>query len=350
MDDDPYYDSNASILEDFLEASTLLPAELHRTSVLLREVDAKAAYDIALLKKSQDEHLDAIVRGAPNAAELGAVVQIHRKRLETRLEEKSVLVQQLFDASDRNLARLTRDIRNIQVILRDSGELEEDAALEPLYQPRSALPSSTPQQPAMQPPPTSPIQHAQQLMQQQQPPAPVPATSTTVRKPLPPPAAGAVASATSSAAAVDHNKYQQGLLVAACTLTATENGQDLWILARIVESPGGGYITVVDAENDAERFTLHERQIVVLMENEDVSHARTRLGSSKGRQVMALYPDTTSFYAATLSQPPFRCNQADVDPSLIGKVCISCIFVDDEDPTTGIAPKRIVPVRLVFTQ
>ena len=95
-----------------------------------------------------------------------------------------------------------------------------------------------------------------------------------------------------------------GKLVAACT--SGSGGEELWILARVEEySPAQpDRCAVKDADSDAS-YVVPTKNVVVLEEHEDVASARDRL-PPKGRLVMAMYPDTTSFYRAVLTQAPFR--------------------------------------------
>lgn len=298
MDDTEYFESSGSILEDFLEITTGIPFEYRRLSFLLREIDAKCAKDLSLLQKAQEAHLEALSKLKDNDEELAAQVLAHKKRLDTRLEEKSVIVQQFVELANRSHNRVSRDVQNLESILRETGELMEGDYV-----------MNTPSAASYAPPP------------------PV-STSTTVTR------------RTSNTL----EKYQTNALVAACIDDAP--GNELWILAKVLET-AEGHVVVADIESE-EQYTLPARQVVVLVEEEDVPQAKARLGTTKGRNLMALYPDTTSFYAAVLAQAPFRVPQTDPDQNLAGRVCISCIFVDDEDPTTGIAPKRNVPVRTVF--
>jgi len=328
-----HFDPSASLLEEYLESITTLPAELKRTATLLREVDAKYAHDVALLKAAQEEHLDAVGRRAPNADNLQAVVAMHKKRLDTRLEEKKALVQQLFESTQRSITRLNRDIKNFQGLLKETGDLDDTALM---------LAGDQPVNRPVPPPSTSKAGGATAAS------SPVPTTTgggQAARKSNAPAPSRVTTPPSSAASAAASAKFPPGTMVAACT-KGDSGGQDLWILARVINVSQDGNVALADAENPAEKFTLSQKHIVVLIENEDVTHARARLGTSKNRRVMALYPDTTSFYPANIAQTPFRCT--DPDPALNGKVCIGCIFDDDEDATTGISPKRTVPVRYVF--
>jgi len=97
-------------------------------------------------------------------------------------------------------------------------------------------------------------------------------------------------------------------------------------------------VVVADAEDATQKHTLRVSQIVTLNESEDVSSAKARL-PSKGRVVMAMYPDTTSFYKSTLVALPYKDSSSNV-------VC-AIQFYDDED-STGVIPRRIIPTKFVF--
>ena len=60
---------------------------------------------------------------------------------------------------------------------------------------------------------------------------------------------------------------------------------------------------------------------------------------SKADDVFAVYPDTTSFYAAVVSIPPRRAGGA-------AAVC-HCQFQDDQDET-GMNPDRAIPLKYVI--
>ena len=290
---------------------------------------------MCLLKKSQDAHLEAISKNKPNVAELEKIVQFHKKLVDQRTEEKTVLVAQLADIAQISLSRITRDVQNVEVYLKQTGELEDiPEPIIPVSSSSIAVPST--------PPPQSTTPSAVTT------PSPVPASTSIPQTAINTPISAMTISRKGGS---NTNRLAPGAFVAAPIQTVTDGvpGPELWILAKILESPQEGFVTVVDADPDSEqKYTLSDKQVVPLIEDEDLSHAKARLGTSKGKTVMALYPETTSFYAATLAQTPFRNNNTESDPNLIGKICVSCIFVDDEDPSTGIAPKRLVPVRSVF--
>lgn len=64
-----------------------------------------------------------------------------------------------------------------------------------------------------------------------------------------------------------------------------------------------------------------------------------------GRIVMAMYPDTTSFYRSTLVQLAHKAPRPSGEKSR--EVMCGIQFFDDED-VTGVSPKRLVPAKFVF--
>ncbi|CAM9387941.1 unnamed protein product, partial [Phaeothamnion confervicola] len=61
----------------------------------------------------------------------------------------------------------------------------------------------------------------------------------------------------------------------------------------------------------------------------------------QGDKVLAVFPDTTSFYRATVHQVPKV--PSDVEVHVMVK------FEGDEEPATGKVPLRIVPARHVLS-
>ena len=331
IDVEDTFDPNTSVLEDFLESLTNIPPELKRTTSLLREVDARCVKDQEMLKKAQDDHLDAVTKKASNAAQLGVQVQQHKKRLDTRMAEKTVLVEQLFDIMKKHTIRLDRDIKNIQGLLADTGELDESGVPDPFAQsdatPSTRISTQIPKSVSTTTPATAQSQ--------------TPGLAGTGTPAISQRRASQGPAGNAPISAADVSRLIVGSDVAA------KNEENLWILARIAEvNAPAGLITIADADNGKESVVSF-KSLQVLIDNEDVAHARTRIGSGRNRIVMALYPETTAFYEATMVQNPFRCSPNDPDPNLAGKVCVGCMFNDDAD-ATGVTPKRIVSVKYVF--
>lgn len=107
-----------------------------------------------------------------------------------------------------------------------------------------------------------------------------------------------------------------------------------WILATVVSyNLDTGYYEVADAD-ESKRYHLPESQVIVL----NLINSQKKL--SKGETVYAVYPDTTAFYPATVSQAPRRA-VVGVEP------CVTVQFVGDAD-ATGQTPHRSVPLRHVM--
>ena len=106
-----------------------------------------------------------------------------------------------------------------------------------------------------------------------------------------------------------------------------------WILGRVIYFHNDtGYYDIADVD-DSKRYHLPETQVLVL----DLADSSRKL--SKGEEVLAIYPDTTSFYPATVSAAPRR-NAMSSEPS------ITVQFQGDSDES-GITPNRIVLLKHV---
>jgi hypothetical protein len=135
-----------------------------------------------------------------------------------------------------------------------------------------------------------------------------------------------------------------GTLVAAFNET---QGDAVWILARVVEWLPFKRVVVSDADNDDAQFTIASHLIVALVEDDDVASARARIGQ-KGKEVMAIYPETTSFYPAQVAGTAFRAG-IEHGPALANKICVTVTFFDDED-ASGNLPRRHVQALYVFVK
>jgi len=126
----------------------------------------------------------------------------------------------------------------------------------------------------------------------------------------------------------------------------TNNENEDWILARVVEfnpdqsgGPKGEY-TVVDVDDSVHTYTLSQQQVILLQEMPE-SWLR------KGEKVLAVYPDTTSFYPATISQAPKRPLGLTSATSFLSSQpqdALTCQvqFAEDSDEH-GVTPHRIIP-------
>ena len=115
--------------------------------------------------------------------------------------------------------------------------------------------------------------------------------------------------------------------VAAKVSKSNENGS--WILGNILEYHAGSQIYEVQDEDDVSR-TINLRPDDVKRLEDTTAHLR------KGDNVLAVFPETTSFYRALVVKNP-------KPPGW--EVIVR--FEDDED-ATGKAPARKVPARFVL--
>mmetsp|Transcript_5136 Transcript_5136/g.7654 ORF Transcript_5136/g.7654 Transcript_5136/m.7654 type:complete len:178 (-) Transcript_5136:594-1127(-) len=130
-----------------------------------------------------------------------------------------------------------------------------------------------------------------------------------------------------------------------------------WILARVVQfRPESATYEVADADDENNVFDLPETDVVPLVDSIGrgsvaMPHALSPVCSvlaldnsgseyriSKGDDVFAIYPDTTSFYAAVVSAPP---------RGRSSNVC-HVQFNDDADPETGLNPDRAIPLKYIL--
>ena len=112
--------------------------------------------------------------------------------------------------------------------------------------------------------------------------------------------------------------------------------EDEWILSRVKEyNINTGFYTVMDVDDATKTFELSDTQVVML-DTERIS---------KGEEVYAVYPDTTSFYPAIVTSVPRR----NASMASSGGAPQSCTvqFNDDADET-GVTPDRFVPMRYVI--
>ena len=120
---------------------------------------------------------------------------------------------------------------------------------------------------------------------------------------------------------------------------AARQEENLWILGRIMSfSALTMRYEVADSEDRSKRFTLPSEAIVLIpSEDADEQHHRFQ----KGESVLAMYPDTTSFYRAVISVAPKRHSSGGPPPVLTVQ------FADDHDET-GVIPHRPVQSRWVL--
>jgi hypothetical protein len=133
--------------------------------------------------------------------------------------------------------------------------------------------------------------------------------------------------------------------------------EDLWVLARVLDYDAEtGIYGVLDEDDNSKTYELSEINVIHL----ESTHSRL----SKQDEVLAVYPDTTSFYKATVMQPPRRSGgqgfamvQFAVSEKLLFKFCLSFLPVcleewhsrlsfshpQDDADEYGNTPQRQVP-------
>ena len=93
---------------------------------------------------------------------------------------------------------------------------------------------------------------------------------------------------------------------------------------------------IADAdESSTKRYNVPETSVILL----DLDYNPTARRLAKGEDVVAVYPDTTSFYPATIVQAP-RKAALNVEPTVVVQ------FTDDHDET-GVIPHKTVLLRHV---
>lgn len=111
-----------------------------------------------------------------------------------------------------------------------------------------------------------------------------------------------------------------GNLAGAEALVASSIAEKFMMLGRVIcYHADSGQYDILDVD-DSKKYLLPERQVIVL----DLIESQRKL--CKAETVFALYPDTTSFYPATVSAAPRR-SAMGAEPSVIVQ------FNGDEDPT-----------------
>ena len=109
---------------------------------------------------------------------------------------------------------------------------------------------------------------------------------------------------------------------------ACETSADEWILATVIRYNADADKYVLEDEDDEQAITVASEKVLPL--NDSVE------GVERGCEVLAVFPDTTSFYRAFVSRNVRK-----------GMDEITVQFVDDED-AAGRTPHRKVQARFVF--
>ena len=131
---------------------------------------------------------------------------------------------------------------------------------------------------------------------------------------------------------LDSETCRQGEQIAAKVLSTGENGS--WILGNILDYDAGEGTYEVQDEDDVNRVLVLSTLDVKRLED-SASHLR------RGDSVLAVFPETTSFYRAVVAKNPRPPQHGNSGWDLVVR------FEDDEDDT-GKAPPRRVPGRFVL--
>ena len=132
---------------------------------------------------------------------------------------------------------------------------------------------------------------------------------------------------------IDSTQALIGEQVAAKLSRNNENGS--WILGNVIEYDQPYDVYAIVDEDDVGREVNLVSQHVRRLED-SCSHLR------KGDWVLAVFPETTSFYRACVAKDP--------TPNADGVYADVIVRFDDDDDETGRAPPRRVPARFVLRQ
>ena len=272
--------SERIILEEFVEGITLLPSEIRRNFELMKSLDRSSSIVLCELSESRKagtptrEAQAARVEWCPGAAWRRPPRDHRRPRAQRRGRIEAVQGTgngwregghrgANLEIVEAHLHRLDSDLTQFEAHLRAAGEFETVGAAKEVRTRRPPAPS-----PSLPPTPPSPPE-------------------TTERRPAPLPQGDEVA----------------------VRLDAFENA---WILASVIEyKPDTGYCEVADADDPHKAYEVQESQV-----NELNSANGEGARLTKGEEVLAVYPDTTSFCSHCHATPrrggaagPTRCVQ-----------------------------------------
>lgn len=119
--------------------------------------------------------------------------------------------------------------------------------------------------------------------------------------------------------------------------------ENLWLLSSVVRyvADGSDQYEVCDIENRTQRLLLPVHQCVIVPSTDEAASTSGR-GISKGDRVIALYPDTTSFYFATVMSVPRGRGCAGALDAVV------MVQFDDDHDETGVIPNRPCPAKYVL--
>lgn len=113
-----------------------------------------------------------------------------------------------------------------------------------------------------------------------------------------------------------------------------KNEEDDLILGKVISyHPDVGQYFIADVDDDTKRYHVSESQVYTL----NLAEASKKL--MKNELIYAVYPDTTSFYPAIVTQISKK--NPTTDP------IVTVQFQGDEDEILGTIPNRIVPLKYV---
>uniref|UniRef100_A0A7S1YT92 SGF29 C-terminal domain-containing protein n=1 Tax=Ditylum brightwellii TaxID=49249 RepID=A0A7S1YT92_9STRA len=134
------------------------------------------------------------------------------------------------------------------------------------------------------------------------------------------------------------NAARPGEQVAAKVTRTDENGS--WILARVQRFYADTDTYDVQDEDDTSKLIrLPWNHVMTLSTGAEG-------GFNKGTRVMAIFPETTSFYSAVVSKQPVWKLQSNSSTPIVKELILK--FEDDEDDNTSRTPHRRVPSRFVI--
>ena len=113
-------------------------------------------------------------------------------------------------------------------------------------------------------------------------------------------------------------------------------GNGSWILGNVTAyDPQSSCYIIQDEDDTSRHMRLHARDVKRL--EDSASHLR------KGDAVLAVFPDTTSFYRAVVAKKPKA-------PAHVNSSWDVVVRFEDDEDETGVAPPRRVPARFVLKE
>jgi len=306
--------SSDTFLESFLDGITTLPYEARRNLELIKELDKKFTHVLDTLRKAEDAYIkrtqgiildfpiplqeedEAIV--VPTTEELRAYVhdqesmdKIQSYRLEVKqlAAEKLAVANQTYNIINSTLGKLDREVTEYENLLRGTGEFNNSTTAN------------------IAPPAPATIKNER---------------GNSGNKPGP------------SQGGSSGNRIKPNELCA-IRVSPSQMADTEWILGRVssYNTESGMYI-VTDEDPEAidkKKFTLPPAQV------KPVGHGLEKL--QKGDIVYAVYTETTSFYQATVTQPPRKISGSNA--------FIHVKFKDDSDEW-GVTHEKVIILNHVF--